>query len=58
MGGQVLDGAVDDPARYFAPGEQPGQPPEFDPVVEDNERKIIDAQNAVLLGRRMYDERS
>lgn len=51
-----LDGAVDDPARYFTPDEEPNQPPEFDSVMDDNERKIIDAQDAVLLGRRMYDE--
>jgi len=51
-----LDGAVDDPARYFTPGEEPDRPPEFDSVMEDNERKVIDGQDAVLLGRRMYDE--
>jgi dihydrofolate reductase len=51
-----LDGAVDDPDRYFTPGGNPGQPPEFDSVMEDNERKIIETQDAVLLGRRMYNE--
>jgi len=51
-----LDGAVDDPAGYFTPGENANQPPEFDSVMEDNERKIIETQDAVLLGRRMYDE--
>jgi dihydrofolate reductase len=51
-----LDGAVDDPAGYFTPDEAPNQPPEFDSVMDDNERKIIDAQDSVLLGRRMYDE--
>jgi dihydrofolate reductase len=50
-----LDGAVDDPARYFSPAE-PGGPPGFDPAMEDNERTVIGAQDAVLLGRRMYDE--
>ena len=51
-----LDGAVDHPARYFAPGAGPGQAPEFDSVMDDNEGKIIGAQDAVLLGRHMYDE--
>jgi dihydrofolate reductase len=51
-----LDGAVDDPARYFTPGQELGQAPEFDPAMDDNERMIISAQDAVLLGRHMYDE--
>ena len=51
-----LDGAVDDPDRYFTPGERLNQPPEFDSVMDDNERKIIERQDAVLLGRGMYDE--
>jgi dihydrofolate reductase len=49
-----LDGAVDDPARYFTPG--PGQVPAFDSVMDGNEEKVISAQDAVLLGRHMYDE--
>jgi dihydrofolate reductase len=51
-----LDGDVDDPSRYFSPAELPDQPPEFDSVMEDNEIRIIRAQDAVLLGRHMYDE--
>jgi dihydrofolate reductase len=51
-----LDGAVDDPAQYFSPGEHPGQPPDFDPVMDDNEQRITSTQDAVLLGRHMYDE--
>lgn len=51
-----LDGAVDHPARYFTPGPGPGHAPEFDSVMDDNEAKIIGAQDAVLLGRHMYDE--
>lgn len=51
-----LDGAVDDPAQYFSPGERPGQPPEFDPVMEHNEERITSTQDTVLLGRHMYDE--
>jgi dihydrofolate reductase len=50
-----LDGAVDDPGAYFA-GSQPGGPPAFDSVMGDNERNVIGAQDAVLLGRNMYDE--
>jgi dihydrofolate reductase len=50
-----LDGAVDHPGRYFA-GSRPGEAPEFDSVMIDNERRIIGAQDAVLLGRHMYDE--
>lgn len=49
-----LDGAVEDPNRYFTP--DPSQTTAFDPVMEDNEAKITSAQDAVLLGRRMYDE--
>lgn len=51
-----LDGAVDEPDRYFTPGERSNQPPEFDSVMDENERKIIDRQDTVLLGRGMYDE--
>ena len=50
-----LDGAVDHPGHYFA-GSRPGEAPEFDSVMNDNERRIIGAQDAVLLGRHMYDE--
>jgi dihydrofolate reductase len=50
-----LDGAVDRPDQYFAPGQEPG-PPEFDSVMIDNEATVIGAQDTVLLGRRMYDE--
>jgi dihydrofolate reductase len=50
-----LDGAVDRPDQYFVAGQEPG-PPEFDSVMIDNEAKVIAAQDAVLLGRQMYDE--
>ena len=50
-----LDGAVDDPGAYFA-GSEPGGPPQFDSVMGDNERDVIGTQDAVLLGRNMYDE--
>lgn len=51
-----LDGDVDDPSRYFTPDQEPGQPPGFDSVMDDNEAKITATQDAVLLGRHMYDE--
>jgi dihydrofolate reductase len=51
-----LDGAVDHPNQYFARDSQLGDVPEFDSVMIDNEKKVIDAQDAVLLGRNMYDE--
>jgi dihydrofolate reductase len=50
-----LDGAVDHPGRYFA-GSRSGEAPEFDSVMNDNEARIIGEQDAVLLGRHMYDE--
>jgi dihydrofolate reductase len=51
-----LDGEVDDPSRYFAELPIPGQPPEFDAALDQNEAKIVGTQDAVLLGRHMYDE--
>ena len=52
----ALDGAVDHPNQYFTPNGRAGQPPEFDEAMIENEARIIGAQDAVLLGRRMYDE--
>lgn len=49
-----LDGAVDHPSRYFAPS--PDGVPTFDDVMDQHERRIIERQDAVLLGRGMYDE--
>ena len=51
-----LDGSVDHPAQAMSPSHEPGQPPEFDAVMEANEEKVIGTQDAVLLGRHMYDE--
>lgn len=51
-----LDGAVDDPGRYFTADGGPGGPPEFDPMMDDYELEITSTQDAVLLGRHMYDE--
>jgi dihydrofolate reductase len=52
-----LDGAVDDPRRYF-PGSNPdvASPPAFDPVMLDLENGLIASQDAVLLGRTTFDE--
>ena len=51
-----LDGAVDHPGRYFPVAEEPGEVPEFDSVMDANEERIVETQDAVLLGRHMYDE--
>ena len=51
-----LDGAVDDPTRLFPPDTAAPSPPEFDDLLEDRFRRLIEAQTAVLLGRGMYDE--
>jgi dihydrofolate reductase len=50
-----LDGDVDNPTAYFQ-GSQPGAAPEFDELMIENERRLIETQDAVLLGRGMYDE--
>src|SRR5690349_21134051 len=50
-----LDGDVDDPTAYFR-GSKPGSAPEFDEEMIENERRVIETQDAVLLGRGMYDE--
>jgi dihydrofolate reductase len=52
-----LDGAVDDPRRYFpdTDADAPGAPV-FDRVMIDLEARLIRDQDAVLLGRTMYDE--
>jgi dihydrofolate reductase len=52
-----LDGAVEDPRRYF-PDSTPtvASAPVFDPVTADLEAQLIGHQDAVLLGRKTYDE--
>lgn len=50
-----LDGAVDDPGRYFPETAAPGIPV-FDSVMAGLESHMIATQDAVLLGRNMYDE--
>ena len=51
-----LDGAVDDPASYFSPDPAGNQPPDFDAEMEEFEAEVTGTQDAVLLGRHMYDE--
>jgi dihydrofolate reductase len=52
-----LDGAVDDPRRYFPDTDKDlNGPPVFDKVMIDLEARLIREQDAVLLGRNMYDE--
>ena len=52
-----LDGAVDHPGRYF-PDTDPEVrgAPVFDAVLVDLEARLIANQDAVLLGRNMFDE--
>jgi dihydrofolate reductase len=52
-----LDGAVDDPRRYF-PDSDPtaAGAPVFDGMMVDLETQLISNQDAVLLGRNMFDE--
>ena len=51
-----LDGATEDPHRYFPEtGDKEGAPV-FDRDLERHETEMIRRQRAVLLGRRTYDE--
>ncbi|HET7431585.1 MAG TPA: dihydrofolate reductase family protein [Nocardioides sp.] len=53
----TLDGAVDDPNRYFPDPEATGpSAPAYDEVMGRLEAELIARQDAVLLGRGMYDE--
>lgn len=52
-----VDGAVDDPQRYFANNDPTvAGAPVFDAVMVDLEARLIGSQDAVLLGRNMFDE--
>jgi dihydrofolate reductase len=42
-----LDGVAEDPSNFFT---------DFDDVMRENLRRVIAGQDAVLLGRRTYDE--
>ena len=52
-----LDGAVDDPRRFF-PDSDPtvASAPAFDSVMVDLESRLIGSQDTVLLGRTTFDE--
>ena len=53
-----LAGAVDDPTRAFPPDVDPDkpQPPTFDDDLIAREADLLATQDAVLLGRHMYDQ--
>lgn len=53
-----IDGAVDHPGRYFRDPREDDAigPPFFDDEMVALEKALIARQDAVLLGRRMYDE--
>ncbi|GAA2268970.1 dihydrofolate reductase family protein [Glycomyces scopariae] len=50
-----LDGGVEHPARYFPEGDGDGAPV-FDPVTAGMEAHMTASQDAVLMGRKTYDE--
>jgi dihydrofolate reductase len=53
----TLDGAVDDPRRYFPDADpQLPAPPAFDEVMGGLEAEVIGNQDAVLIGRNTFDE--
>lgn len=52
----ALDGAVDDPSQIFTESDDPNEPFLFDEECEAFEAETIASQDAVLLGRNMYDE--
>jgi dihydrofolate reductase len=51
-----LDGATDDPHRYFPETGDTHGPPAFDEELARLEGEMLARQGAVLLGRRTYDE--
>jgi dihydrofolate reductase len=51
-----LDGATEDPHRYFPETSGTDGPPVFDEELVRLEGEMIARQGAVLLGRRTYDE--
>jgi dihydrofolate reductase len=51
-----LDGATEDPHRYFPETGDKDGAPVFDSDLERHEAKMIARQGAVLLGRRTYDQ--
>ncbi|MGI8700529.1 MAG: dihydrofolate reductase family protein [Nocardioidaceae bacterium] len=51
-----IDGAVDDPSLYFQPSDRPDEPFVFDDESDAFEQAATSTQDAVLLGRNMWDE--
>jgi len=51
-----LDGAVDDPTRAFPAASEPPAPPSFDEELAGHEARLLADQDAVLMGRGMYEE--
>jgi dihydrofolate reductase len=51
-----LDGATEDPHRYFPETADGNGAPVFDDELARHESEMIATQSAVLLGRRTYDE--
>ena len=51
-----LDGAVDDPRRYFPDTDPRGRRTGVRPTMAELEAQLIGNQDAVLLGRKMFDE--
>ena len=51
-----LDGAAEDPRRYFPETGGDAGPPVFDDELARLEGEMLARQSAVLLGRRTYDE--
>jgi len=51
-----LDGAVEDPRLYFPASSRTDDPFEFDAESEAFEAELTARQDAVLMGRGMYDE--
>jgi dihydrofolate reductase len=51
-----IDGAVDDPKLYFPPSDNPDEPFVFDDESDAFETAATGTQDAVLLGRNMWEE--
>jgi dihydrofolate reductase len=51
-----IDGAVDNPKLYFPPSDNPDEPFVFDDESDAFERAANSTQDAVLLGRNMWEE--
>ena len=50
----TLDGVADRPELAFT--SAPGEPPAFDEIMDAHLADVISREDAVLLGRRTYDE--